>query len=56
MLLESDFGAQTLGGVLEEWDVSDVARRGAALTKQRTEYSSVKNEKYFAMRIMEALL
>ena len=56
VLLESDFGAQTLGGVLEEWDVSDVARRGAALTKQRTEYSSVKNEKYFAMRIMEALL
>ena len=55
VLLESDFGAQTLGGVLQEWDVSDVARRGAALTKQRSEYSSVKNEKFFAMRIMEAL-
>ena len=55
VLLESNFKPEELAAILEVWDVSDTARRDAALAKQRTEYSSVKNQKYFAMRIMEAI-
>ena len=55
VLIEPDFKPKQLAAILESWDVSDNARRNAALVKQRTEYSSVKNERLFAIQIMEAI-
>ena len=56
VLLESDFKPEELGAILEGWDVSNTARRDAALTKQRTEYSSWGNELKFAADIGMAIL
>ena len=56
LLLEPNFKPEELGAILEEWDVSNTERRGAALDKQRTEYSSVRNQKAFANQINEAIL
>ena len=56
VLLKPDFGPEELAIVLEEWDVSNTARRDAALDKQRTEYSSIKNELKFAGEITMAIL
>ena len=56
VLLEADFKPEELGAILEEWDVSNTARRAAALDKQRTEYSSIKNELQFAGEIGMAIL
>ena len=51
VLLEPDFEPEELATILEGWDVSDTARRDAALSKQRTEYSSWRNELKFAVDI-----
>ena len=51
VLLEAGFEPEELATVLEEWDVTDTARRDAALDKQRTEYSSIRNELKFALDI-----
>jgi len=51
VLLESDFKPEKLAEIFEEWDVSDTSRREAALDKQRTEYSSWRNELKFAGEI-----
>ena len=56
VLLEADFEPEELATVLEEWDVTDTARRDAALDKQRAEYSSIKNELKFAGEITMAIL
>ena len=56
VLLEPDFKPEELGVILEEWDVSDTARRDAALDRQRTEYSSWKNELKFALEIGNGIL
>ena len=56
VLLNPDFEPEELGTVLEEWDLSNTARRDAALDKQRTEYSSIKNELEFAGEIGMAIL
>ena len=56
VLLESDFKPEELGSILDGWDISNTERRGAALDKQRTEYSSVKNQADFANQINEAIL
>ncbi len=55
VLLESDFKPEKLGSILDGWDISNTERRGAALDKQRTEYSSVKNQEDFAIQINEAI-
>ena len=56
VLLKPDFGPEELAIVLEEWDVSDTVRREAALSKQRTEYSSWRNELKFAVDIAAGIL
>ena len=56
VLLEPDFKPEELGVILEKWDVSDTARRDAALDRQRTEYSSWKNELKFALEIGNGIL
>ena len=56
LLLEPNFRPEALASILEEWDVANTERRGAALDKQRTEYSSVKNQEAFANQINEAIL
>ena len=56
VLLNPDFEPEELATVLEEWDMSDTSRREAALDKQRTEYSSFKNELQFAGEIGMAIL
>ena len=56
VLIESDFKPEELGSILEGWDISDTERRDFALDKQRTEYSSVKNQEKFASQINEAIL
>jgi len=56
VLLELDFEPEELATILEAWDVSDTARREAALSKQRTEYSSWKNELKFALEIANGVL
>ena len=56
VLLNPDFEPEELATVLEEWDISDTSRRDAALDKQRTEYSSFKNELQFAGEIGMAIL
>ena len=56
LLLEPNFKPEELGSILEGWDISNTERRGAALDKQRTEYSSVKNQADFANQINEAIL
>ena len=56
VLLESDFKPEELGAILEGWDLSNNARRDAALTKQRTEYSSWGNELKFAADIGMGIL
>ena len=56
VLLDADFKPEELGAILEGWDVSNTARRDAALDKQRTEYSSIKNELEFAGEITMAVL
>ena len=55
VLLEADFKPEELGAILEEWDLSNVARRESTLSKQRNEYSSVKNESAFAKRVGTAI-
>ena len=47
---------EELGAILEGWDLSNVARRESALSKQRNEYSSVKNESAFAKHVGTAIL
>ena len=56
VLLKPDFEPEELATLLEKWDVSDTARREAALSKQRTEYSSWKNELKFALEIANGVL
>jgi len=56
LLLEPNFKPEELGVILEGWDISNTERRGAALKKQRTEYSSIKNQDVFANQINEAIL
>ena len=56
VLLEADFKPEELGVILEEWDISNTVRRDAALAKQRTDYSSVRNELKFAGEITMAIL
>ncbi|MDE0707717.1 MAG: glycosyltransferase, partial [Candidatus Poseidoniales archaeon] len=56
VLLEPNFGPEELGAILEQWDVSNTDRRDSALTKQRVEYSSIKNELQFAGEIGMAIL
>jgi glycosyltransferase involved in cell wall biosynthesis len=56
VLLEPDFKPEELAAILEEWDVSDTGCREAALSKQRTEYSSGRNELKFALAIAAGIL
>ena len=56
VLLDADFKPEELGAILEGWDLSNVARRESALSKQRNEYSSVKNESAFAKHVGTAIL
>ena len=55
VLLDADFQPEELATILEGWDIDNNGRRDAALNKQRTEYSSCKNEEEFAESIGQAV-
>ena len=55
VLLDADFEPKELAALLEGWNIDNNGRREAALNKQRTEYSSSKNEEEFAESIGQAV-
>ena len=53
ILIQPDFEPSELGAIFEEWDVTNHSRREAAFNKQRTEYSSVVNQRDYSNRIID---